>query len=158
MSSTEIFIAVHVIAVLLAYGLPLAYPLMLPWLRRNHPRSMPGVHAVQHRLNKLLTGPGTLLVLGAGLYLAEKEDAWSEPFVGVGLLAILVNGGVGGWVVGASDKMAGLAAADVAAAGPEGAVTWSDEYEALWHRYERVERLLGLVVLVAVFFMTAKPG
>ena len=157
MSSYEIFVAIHVIAVLLAYGLPLAYPLMLPWLRRHHPRSMPGVHAVQHRLNKILTGPGTLLVLGAGIYLSSKADAWDEPFVGVGFVAVLIIAGAGGWVVGASEKMARLAEADVARAG-SGDVTWSEEYEETWKHYERVEMALGLVVLVTVFLMATKPG
>jgi hypothetical protein len=157
MTGYEFFLAVHILAVLLAYGLPLAYPLMLPWLRRNHPRAMPGVHEVQHRLNRILTGPGTLLVLGAGIYLASKADAWDEPFVGAGFVAVLIIGGVGGWVVGASDRMAKLAAADVAAAGPDGPVTWSDEYEDTWKRYESVERLLGLVVLVTVVLMAVKP-
>lgn len=158
MSAYEVFVAIHVIAVLLAYGLPLAYPLMLPYLRKNHPRAMPGVHAVQHRLNKLLTGPGTLLVLGAGIYLAAKADAWDQPFVGAGFVAIIVIGAVGGWVVGATERLSGLAAADVEAAGPTGDVTWSPEHEALYQRYERVEMLLGLVVLVTVFLMATKPG
>lgn len=158
MSSYDVFIAIHIIAVLLAYGLPLAYPLMLPWLRRNHPRSMPGVHAIQHRLNRMLTGPGTLLVLGAGIYLASKADAWDEPFVGVGFVAIILIGGVGGWVVGASQRMADLAAADVERAGASGEVAWSAEYEQVWSRYEKVELLLGAVVLVTVFVMATKPG
>lgn len=158
MSAYELFIAVHIIAVLLAYGLPLGYPLMLPFLRKQHPRSMPGVHAVQHRLNKLLTGPGTLLVLGAGIYLVAKGDAWDEPFVGVGFLAIIIIALAGGWVVGATAKLSELAAADVAASGPDGPVTWSPEHEALYRRYEMVERFLGVVVLVAVFAMAAKPG
>lgn len=158
MSAYELFIAVHIIAVLLAYGLPLGYPLMLPFLRKNHPRSMPGVHAVQHRLNKLLTGPGTLLVLGAGIYLAAKSDAWDEPFVGVGFAAIIVIALVGGWVVGTTARLSELAAADVAAAGPAGDVAWSAEHEELYKRYERVEQSLGVVVLVTVFVMAAKPG
>lgn len=158
MSSYSVVIALHVIAVLLAYGLPLAYPLMLPYLRRTHPRSMPGVHDVQHRLNKILTGPGTALVLGAGIYLAAEGDAWDEPWVGVGFLAIIVIGLVGGWVVGTTARLSALAQADVAAAGPAGDVAWSPEYEALYRRYERVELFLGAVVLVTVFCMAAKPG
>lgn len=157
MTAYEFFIAVHVIAVLVAYGLPLAYPLMLPWLRTHHPRSMPGVHAVQHRLNKLLTGPGTLLVLGAGIYLASKADAWDEAYVGAGFLAVIFIGMVGGWVVGTTDKLSELAAADVAAAGPDGPVAWSAEHEALYRRYARVEQLLGLVVVATVFVMAVKP-
>ena len=158
MSAYELFLAVHIVAVLVAYGLPLAYPLMLPWLRRHHPRAMPGVHAVQHRLNKLLTGPGTLLVLGAGIYLASKADAWDEPFVGAGFVAVLAIALAGGWIVGASEKMAELATADVAAAGPAGEVAWSAEYEETWQRYQRAELLLGALVLVTVVLMAVKPG
>src|SRR3954452_12304644 len=93
--------SVHVMAVWAAYGLPLAYPLLLPYLRRTHPRAMPGVHDVQHRLNLLLTGPGTVLVLGFGLYMAGKEDLFGETWVQVGLGAIALIGLIGGWVVGA---------------------------------------------------------
>ncbi|MFL5843114.1 MAG: hypothetical protein ACJ762_00380 [Solirubrobacteraceae bacterium] len=157
-TSYGVFVALHVIAVVGAYGLPLAYPLMLPYLRRAHPRSMPGVHDVQHRLNKILTGPGTLLVLGAGIYLASKADAWDEPWVGVGFTAIIIIALAGGWIVGTTAKLAEMAQADVAAAGPGGDVAWSPEYEALYHRYERVELFLGLVVMVTIFCMAAKPG
>ncbi|MCW2989602.1 MAG: hypothetical protein JWM73_196 [Solirubrobacterales bacterium] len=158
LTSYSVVLALHIIAVLLAYGLPLAYPLMLPYLRRTHPRSMPGVHEVQLRLNKLLTGPGTALVLVLGLYMAGKEHLFDELFVQVGLAAIVIIGAVGGWILGASRTMAELSRADVEASGPDGPVTWSPAYEALYARYEKVELFLGAVVLVTVFFMAAKPG
>src|SRR3954451_3029734 len=115
--------AVHIMAVVAAYGLPMAYPLLIPYLRRRHPRAMPGVHDVQHRLNRLLTGPGTVLVLGFGLYMAGKQHLFGETWVQEGLGAIAVIAIIGGWVVGASKKMAELSAADVAASGPDGPVT-----------------------------------
>ena len=58
LSSYLVVKALHIMAVISAYGLPLAYPMMLPYVRRRHPRAMPGLHDVQHRLTKLLTGPG----------------------------------------------------------------------------------------------------
>ena len=149
--------ALHIMAVLGAYGLPLAYPLLLPWLRRHHPRSMPGVHAVQRRLNVLLTGPGTVLVLGLGLYLTSKHHLWHETFVQVGIGVIVAIALIGGWIVKASGAMAELSAADVAAAGADGPVVWGVRYETLYRRYERVEMFLGLLVLTAVFFMATKP-
>jgi hypothetical protein len=157
LTTYSVVLALHIIAVLGAYGLPLAYPLMLPYLRRRHPRAMPAVHDVQHRLNVLLTGPGTLLVLGFGLYLAAESDRFGALWVQVGLGAILLIAAIGGWVVGASRRMAALAAADVAAAGPDGPVAWSADYERLYARYVRLEELLGVIVLVAVFFMATKP-
>jgi len=148
--------AVHVMAVVAAYGLPMAYPMLLPYLRRNHPRSMPGVHDVQHRLNQRLTGPGTAIILFAGVYMASKHSLWGEVWVTVpvAIMAVIVVVG-GGVVVPASRKMAELSRADVDAGGA--GVTWSAEYDRVWARYLVAEILLGVLVLVAVFFMVAKP-
>jgi hypothetical protein len=149
--------AVHVMAVVAAYGLPMAYPMLLPYLRRRHPRAMPGVHDVQYRLNQRLTGPGTVIILAAGVYMASKHHLWSEAWVAVpvAIMAVIVLLG-GGLVVPASRKMAELSRADVdAAAGCT--VTWSAEYDRVWGRYLAAETLLGVLVLVAVFFMVAKP-
>lgn len=150
--------AVHIMAVLAAYGLPLAYPLFLPYVRRRHPRAMPGVHDVQHRLNQRLTGPGTVLVLLLGAYMASKRHLWGEPWVIVPVAIIVVIGALGGaMVVPASARMAELSRADVDAAPGGAAVAWGSEYEALYRRYMAAELLLGALVLVAVFFMAAKP-
>jgi hypothetical protein len=157
LTTYSVVLTLHIMAVLLAYGLPLAYPLMLPWLRRRHPRAMPAVHEVQHRLNLILTGPGTVLILAFGLYLASKRDLFDQLWAQVPLAIIVVIGLVGAWVVKASERMAALSAADVAAAPADGPVAWSAAYEAVYGRYVRVELFLGAIVLLAVFFMAAKP-
>src|SRR3954454_5156400 len=95
--------AAHVMVVVAAYGLPMAYPMLLPYLRRRHPRAMPGVHEAQYRLNQRLTGPGTVIVLAAGVYMASKHDLWGETWVAVPvaiMAGIVVLGG--GYVVPAS--------------------------------------------------------
>jgi hypothetical protein len=150
--------AVHIMAVVAAYGLPMAYPMLLPYLRRKHPRSMPGVHDVQYRLNLRLTGPGTVLILAAGIYMASKHHLWGETWVAVPVAILAVIAVVGGAViVPASRRMATLARADVDAAGGTAAVSWSPEYERVYGRYMAAEVLLGVLVLVAIFFMAAKP-
>src|SRR3954464_1782453 len=149
----------HVMAVVAAYGLPMAYPMLLPYLRRRHPRAMPGVHDVQHRLNRRLTGPGTAIILAAGIWMAGKHDLWGETWVTVpvAIMAVIVVLG-GGYIVPVSKRMAGLARADVDGAAPGGAaLTWSNEYDRTFNRYLAAETLLGVLVLVAVFFMVAKP-
>jgi uncharacterized membrane protein len=152
--------ALHIMAAISAYGLPLAYPMLLPYVRRAHPRAMPALHDVQHRLNVRLTGPGTVLLLAFGAYMAGKHDLWGEAWVEVGLGVLVAIVVLGGWIVRATERMALLARADVTAAAAPGAataVTWSAEYEALYRRYMAVETLLGALVLLAVFFMAAKP-
>jgi uncharacterized membrane protein len=158
-SSYLVVQSLHVMAVVAAYGLPMAYPLLLPYLRRRHPRAMPGVHEVQHRLNRRLTGPGTALILAAGVYMVSKHDLWGEAWVAVpvAIMAVIVVVG-GGFIVPVSKKMAGLARTDVdSAQGGAGSLTWSAEYDRTFARYLSAEILLGVLVLVAVFFMVAKP-
>ena len=150
--------SLHVMAVVAAYGLPMAYPLLLPYLRKNHPRAMPGVHDVQHRLNKVLTGPGTALILIFGVYMASKHHVWGEAWVVVpiAILGVIIVLG-GGFIVPVSARMADLARADVETAPTAGSVAWSSEYDRVFGRYMAAEILLGALVLVAIFFMAAKP-
>jgi hypothetical protein len=117
---------------------------------------MPALHDVQHRLNVRLTGPGTVLLFAFGAYLAAKNHLWGEPWVGVGLGVLLAIVVLGGWIVRATAKLAQLARADVAAA-PATGVAWSAGYDRLYRRYMMVETLLGGLVLLAIFFMAAKP-
>lgn len=141
----SVVVAIHIIAVLAAYGLPLTYPLLLPYLRARHPEALPGVHAIQYRLNVGLTGPATAVLLVAGLYLASSRDLWGEPFVLVGLVALALIAVVGGAVITPSTKR-------LAALEPSSAA-----YAITYRRYMASEVFLGAVVLVAVFAMAAKP-
>ena len=153
-TSYSVVKALHVMAAFGAYGLPLTYPLLLPYLRRRHRAAMPGVHEVQHRLNRRLTGPGTVLILAFGAYMASKSHLWGEAWVDVPVAILVVIGAVGGAIiVPASRRMAELARLDLDA----GVATWSREYDRLFRRYMAAEVLLGALVLVAIFFMAAKP-
>ena len=151
--------ALHVMVVVAAFGLPLAYPLLVPYARRAHPRAMPAVHDFQYRLNNRLTAPGTVLILLFGAYMATDRELWSESWVTVPLVLLLLIGGIGGAiVVPATKRLAELATRDITRAdAPGDTVTFSDEYEAQYRRYIRAEMLLGALVLTAVFFMTAQP-
>ncbi len=91
--------ALHVMAAFAAYGLPFAYPFVIPYLRRNHPRTLPGVHDVQHRLSIALTGPGTVALFAFGVYMASKDDLWGESWVMVGVTILAIIAIAGGGIV-----------------------------------------------------------
>jgi uncharacterized membrane protein len=147
LDSYSIIMAVHIMAVVAAFGLPLGYPLLVPYVRRTHPEALSAVHEVQLRLNRMVTAPGIVIVLVAGIYLASDADLWSEAWVSAGLAIVVVIGGIGGGIINpAVEKMIGLAKAGI---GPE--------YEAQYRRYIRAEILLGVLVLVAIFLMATKP-
>jgi len=145
MSTYSVVVALHIIAVVAAYGLPLTAPLLVPYVRRNHPAALPGLHAAQYHLNQKVTGPFTVLVLAFGIYLASDGHLWSEPFVGIGIGAIVIIGVIGGGVVVPATR-------DLARLDPG-----SSEYAALYRRYMRAETFLGAVVLLTIFAMAAKP-
>jgi uncharacterized membrane protein len=149
--------ALHVVAAFAAYGLPAAYPLLLPYLHRHHTRALPGVHDAQHRLNVVLTGPGTVALLVLGAYLATDRHLWGEPWVDVPLaiLAVIV---VAGWaIVRWTAQLAELARADVEAAPPGAPVAFGPAYAAVYRRYLATEVALTGLVVVAIACMVAKP-
>jgi uncharacterized membrane protein len=153
--------ALHVMAAFAAYGLPFAYPFLIPYLRRHHPRTLPGVHDVQHRLSTWLTGPGTVALLGFGVYMASKDDLWGESWVMVGVVILAIIVIAGGGIVRWTKELSELARADVDAGGGSGGgggtVVFSAEYDRVYQRYLITEATLGALVLVAIFFMVVKP-
>src|SRR3954454_6862825 len=130
----------HIMAVVAGYGLPLAYPFLLPYLRRRHPGAMAGVHDVQHLLNQRLTGPMTILILAFGAWMASKHDLWDQVWFIVPIAILVVIGALGGAVVvPATARLAELAREDLNGA----------EYAQVYRRYMTAEIVLGVLVLVA---------
>jgi uncharacterized membrane protein len=144
-STYTVVVALHIIAVVAAYGLPLSAPVLVPYVRRHHPAALAGLHAAQLRLNALVTGPFTVLVLAFGLYLASDGHRWGDPFVAIGIGAIAVIAVVGGGVV--VPALRRLAALEPGSA----------EYDVAYRRYMVSETFLGAVVLATIFAMAAKP-
>jgi MFS family permease len=155
----DVALAVHIMAVVAAFGLPLAYPLLVPYARRNHPRAMPAVHDIQTRMNNTVTAIGTVVILLVGGYLAGDRDYFGEVWVIVPLIILFVIGGVGGAVVTpATRKLAELAKRDVSRGdAPGDTLVFSEEYDREYQHYMRAEIFLGALVLIAIFFMAAKP-
>jgi hypothetical protein len=153
----DVVLAIHVMAVVIAFGVTFAYPIMFAVAARHDPRSLPLMHRVEYTIERLLINPGLLLVLIAGIYLASKGHHWSEFFVQWGLAAVVVIGAVVGSVMIPTAKRAEQAAArDLAAAG-EGAAEMSAEYQALTRRLTLVGSLLSALVLITILFMVVKP-
>ncbi|HET6509446.1 MAG TPA: DUF2269 family protein [Baekduia sp.] len=148
-----VVLAVHIMAVVVAFGFAFAFPAFMPWARRTHPEAMPVIHELTGRLGRFVMAPAMVLVLAAGVYLASKADVWSETWVSVPLLILIVIGALSGMVFAPSDrKLAELARRDLAAGGE-----LSAEYDALFRRVAFFGLILIALVLIAIFFMAAKP-
>jgi hypothetical protein len=153
----DIVLSVHIAAIVIAFGVTFAYPVLIPYLMRHHPRTMPAIHEAQDRIGKFVITPAATVALLAGAYLASDRHYWSEVWVSIPLVVLVVLLGLGGAFFAPHErKAAQLAARDVAAS-PDGEVAWSDEYQAVSRRIAVVGGLASALVLVALFFMTAKP-
>jgi hypothetical protein len=103
--------------------------------------------------------PAAAVALIAGFYLASDRNYMGKVWVIVPLIILIAILGLGGAFFSPNERRAGeLAARDVAAAGQDGPVVLSPEYHAVATRIARVGALTGVLVLVAIFFMAAKPG
>ncbi len=154
----EVVLAIHIMAVVVAFGVTFAYPIMFAVGARHDPRSLPLLHRVEYTVERLLINPGLALVLLAGVYLASKGHFWSDFFVQWGLGAVIVIGALIGAVMIPTAKRAELVAARDLAAGGDGEPELSDEYRALVRRLSSVGTLLSLIVLVTILFMALHVG
>lgn len=155
----EFILAVHIMAVVVAFGVTFAYPIMFAVGARHDPRSLPLLHRIEYTIERYLINPGLLLVLLAGIYLASEEHFWSDFFVQWGLGAVVVIGAlIGSVMIPTAKRAEQIAARDVAGTAEGAEVQMSDEYRALVRRLSSVGGLLSLLVLVTVLFMALHLG
>jgi hypothetical protein len=156
-SAYEIVLAIHVMAVVVAFGVTFAYPIMFAVGARHGARSLPLLHRIEYTIERLLINPGLLVVLIAGIFLASDGHHWSEFFVQWGLAAVVVIGAlVGSVMIPTAKRAEQIAERDLAAAG-HGEIEMSAEYQALVRRLSTVGSLLSGLVLLTILFMAVKP-
>lgn len=154
----DVVLAVHIAAIVVAFGVTFAYPLMEAVTSKANPRAMAGYHHAQAVVGQKIIAPAGGLALLAGAYLATDRDLWSKVWVTIPLIILVALLALGGAFFGPNEKKAAeLAERDIAAAG-EGEVVFSDEYKAIRAKVAMVGAIGSVAVLVAIFFMTAKPG
>ena len=145
--------AVHIIAAVLTFGVPLAYPVMEALVERVDRTAIPVFHQVRKLIGRWLVNPAMLLLLIAGIVLASDEHLWKEFFVQWGIGAIVVLGGLeGSYLMPKSGRLAEFAKRDLAAAGG-----WSDEYLSLHTRVRYVGLFYDLIVVATIVVMATQP-
>jgi uncharacterized membrane protein len=151
----KIVLFLHILAVVLAFGPTFGYAFFFSVAPR-YPQATPAILAGVQKVDKYLVNPGMIVLLLAGIGLLTASDGvWdtSDVFVGVGFLAIFVLFGLQhGFFQPQTRKAKELAERDLKAGD-----TLSPEFEAVSQRLGQVGGIAGLIVVVAIFFMTYKP-
>jgi uncharacterized membrane protein len=151
----EVILAIHIMAVVVAFGVTFAYPVMFAVGAKADPRSLPVLHRIEYSIERRLINPGLLVVVAAGIYLASKLHQWSAFYVQWGLAVAIVIGALVGAVMIPTAKRAEQAAAAALGAG---GTDLGEEYRGLVRRLTLVGSSLSLLVLVTIYFMATHTG
>jgi hypothetical protein len=152
----DVILAIHLMGVVVAFGVTFAYPIMFAVAGKRDPRSLPLIHRIEYTVERALVNPGLLVVIGAGIYLASDGHYWSQFFVQWGLGASIVIGALIGAVMIPTAKRAEQAAARALERDPQ-ATELGEEYRVLVRRLGSVGALLSGLVLLTILFMAIKP-
>lgn len=149
----NVVLAIHIMGVVIAFGVTFAYPIMFAIAAKQDPRSLPLMHRIERVIDRALVNGALVIVLGAGLYLAAEGKDFKELFVQWGIGAIIVIGAlVGAVMIPTSKKAQETIERDLAGGGAP-----SEDYGRLARRLGAVGSLLSLLVLATIFVMAVKP-
>ena len=153
----DVIVWLHVSSVVVAFGPTFAFGIYLAMTARNHPRSIPAVIEAQNVVTRTMVTIGGLLVLVTGIYLTADRWDFGYFFVTWGLIAIIVLLGLAHGFFLPHDRRA-LAAAkrDIEAAGG-GEVEFGDEFNRETAASARMGPIAGLIVILTIYVMAAKP-
>jgi hypothetical protein len=155
----EVVLALHILAVVFAFGATFAYPVLLGAVAKADSRALPALYRALHAISQRVIMPGLAAVVVFGIYLASHLELWSSFFVQWGLGVAIVIGAVEGAYLGPRERrLVEVADRDVAAAGEDGAVTFSAEHDSLVRRIGASGALMDLLVVLTIYFMVTHTG
>jgi uncharacterized membrane protein len=159
---SDFVLAIHILAVVVAFGATFAYPLIFAAAFKADPKVVPWLFTVVRRIDRYIVNPGLAVVLLAGIYLASDLHQWGSFYVQWGLGAVIVIGaGVGSYMIPREGKLAEVAERDLAAVGAGASAAsppWSEEFRALQKQVAIGGAILDLIVVVTIFLMATHAG
>jgi amino acid permease len=158
-SSYEFSVFLHVTAVMVGFGSTFAESVMFPVAMKLSPRHLPYVHRLQLTINRYFALPALLVVIVTGVYQMSEGnwdygDFWvSGTMTIVVIIAVLLLA----YFIPADKRLQPMVERELAGAG-EGEVRLSDEYQRAARNEGIAGSITGILLVVAVFLMVAKPG
>jgi uncharacterized membrane protein len=153
-------IFLHVTAVMVGFGSTFALSVATPVALKLDPRHLPYVHQLSMTLNRFFATPALVIVIVTGFYqVSEGNWKFGDVWISATFAIVIILGGIMGAVfMPSARKLKQISERDIAAAGPTGEVTISDEYNQRARAEMIAGPITGLLLVAAVFLMTVKPG
>jgi hypothetical protein len=156
-SGYDVVLAVHVMAVVIAFGWTFSLPIVYIVATKQDPRSLPVLHRIELLISRYLLNPALLVIVGAGIFLASDGHHWKEFFVQWGLAVAIVLGGLAGAVLMPAAKRAEAAARRDLEGYTGGEFQPGADYRKATRTLNTVGSFASLLVLVTILFMVIKP-
>jgi uncharacterized membrane protein len=156
-SAYEIVLAVHIMAVVIAFGWTFSLPIVFAVAVKSDPRSLPLLHRTEFMVSRWLLNPALVVILGAGIFMASDGHHWSEFFVQWGVGVVIVLGGVVGAVLMPASKRAEEAARADLQDFSGGEFQPGEAYRVAARRLNVFGSAASLLVLLTILFMVIKP-
>lgn len=148
----------HILAIVLAFGPTFSYALFFTFASKD-PRAMPAVAKSASTWDRTVGTGGGVLAIITGIYLVSDTGAYdfSNFFVSWGFVAIIILIGMThAFFIPQTVKAGKLAERDLKASGA-GEPKLSDEFNAVADRLNKLGPVAGLIVVLTIYVMSAKP-
>lgn len=143
----DVILFFHILAVVLAFGPSFAYAVFFGVAQRTTPAALPVVGRGVLTWDRGIGTLAMIVVLASGVYLAADRFDFGYFFVSWGMAAILLLFAlVHGFFIPTTRRYV-----EAAEAGRE------EEAQGIADRLNRVGPIAGLVVVLTIYVMTAKP-
>ena len=154
----NVVVWLHISSVVLAFGPTFAFGIYFAVGARKYPRSIPAILETQSVIQRSMTTIGGILIIITGFYLAGKAWEFSDFYIVWGIIAIIaLLGLVHGFFLPNDTRALRTAKRDIDAAGPTGDYQPSREFMDIAGRSARMGPIAGLIVILTIYVMAAKP-
>jgi len=152
----------HVTAVVVGFGSTFSESVMFPVAMKMSARNLPYVHRLQLTLNQFFAIPAAVIVAATGVYQMDKGgwdygDVWVGATIAILLVIFLVNIF---FFIPTDRRLLPVIQKAIADAGDKELTL--DDLPPSYQRWGRAEgivgALTGILLIVAIFMMTTKPG
>jgi hypothetical protein len=150
----DVSVWAHVSAVVVGFGATFAESIAFPLARKVGKQHLPYVHRLGIAINQRFASPALLLIIITGIYQTADRWEFSDFWISATFLIALILGAMNGaYFIPGEKRLLAQVERELADGGE-----LSADYQRKARQMGMIGALAGLLVLLAVFFMVAKPG
>jgi hypothetical protein len=150
----DVSVWLHVSAVVVGFGATFAESLTFPLAIKVGKQHLPYVHRLGIAINQRLASPALLLIVVTGIYQTADRWEFSDFWISATFLIAIILGGMNGaYFIPGEKRLLAQVERELSDGGE-----LSADYQRKARQMGIAGAIAGLLVLLAVFLMVAKPG